>query len=769
MATPNGENDELRMAGFKAAVPAVVEAIKSNREIVGTAREQQSANWRAAVGAVGKWEAARRTGEGKAMIDALVDLTAMELADSPVDREMLRRVEEQVRLAQPGVSPSAESFKRAMWQVYSEQNPAPEADPRTLGTFRAMQDKYPWSDSYITDKDKVAWANYQRIVKQADIQAGEVERMEKVREQARSMADYLARNPDAQPTEVQQYMKNLPLLGDSAAMQGIAAYAKKQANADPVLSKEEREQYEQNDALRKTLERKVIDDANTESERDRMARIIAKPKFQWWAKMNGFDVGTVSPKEEGKNYGPDVLTPVGEYTSGPDDMEAIKYAMGQRKRRGDQDMFWQHRRLPGTPTFGQVTVKYGTVPDAAYKGEGGTYKFIEENGQRTYLKPDEVEARQAALEQQAKKWVEEMKAEPTPENVARMLDGFAGKIQETTDAPPKDTTQVIRGQFMAPRAGDPEGSVRLKGYPDPFMPDQIVGEPEVTSGGTERQTLARFASELAKRSAANREERQRETAPRPRADELAATLVPELDGKGDKNRREDVSYKREMNDRRDAEYAADIADEQKRDPRAVLFDLDALKRPDLRQQENADAVAESTGAAVRSGGRTERGKAADVAREAFNARMVAGITQAPPRVEAYDTSKDAAYDTSQMKRPVPPVNPLAQRGAPPAGTNTPAPAPTVPGARSAGQVPPAPDLGPKPTPPRKTLTGQQREAVKPQRLGPPAMEEPDFEFGDSSQDIEVEGATRDTLVTPSASTTMPKKRGSQRAGLLGTG
>jgi hypothetical protein len=494
----NTDVEEQRVRGQWAALS---EFTKTNREILTTAREQQSANWRAAVSAVGGLERAKQSGESAALIDAAVELAKIDLSSNPVDLSLMRKLEADTMAELPGQDPTSAAFRRSMWQRFAAASPGPEMDPKTLGNLEFMRAHYAWDDSFITPEDKVAWEHYNRVVKQAEVQAAEVERMRGLKAQAQDLEHWVREHPNAKPTEVQSYMNTLDIVGDSKAMRSIADYAQMMSNAAPTLSPDERQQFDENEKWRRQIMEGSDSDVSPESDRDRMARIIAKEKFQRWAHSNGFQVGHIEPADPNGNYGAGVVTPVGVYVPGPDDWKAIKFAEKQMGRKVSEDMPWQHHRAGGAevaPTFVEIKLKGGETWDHANQYDQYIRSLLDQIGQPQ-----------------------------TEENISRL------KTEIPESEIPASEGNTIHGQLMASRVGDPEGSVRIKGYDKPFLQDDMVGEPMVTSGGGEAKSLRSVIQEHTREVLKRREEARKVVDP-----EAAADAADKESRRREANRRE---------------------------------------------------------------------------------------------------------------------------------------------------------------------------------------------------------------------------------------
>lgn len=738
--------EELAAEQAKGLLSLEGELWKSEREITTTLEEQKGQNWRTAAKAVSSWEAARRSGESKGMMDALVELTKLPLAQSPVDMNTIQRIEDKVRATLPGVREDDRTFRRMMWQTFAEEFRTPEVNPNTLGTFQYIQDNYTWEDDFITERDAV-WDKYQRITQMADIQSQHVERASAVREQALGLYEKTQGNPE----ELQQYLNQFPLLGDSATMNEIERFARDKADVATQATGETKETL---DAIRERRKQLQSGEAKGETERDMIARIIAKPGVQWWAEQNGFELGKVIPAEEGKDYPNGVKTPVGIYIPGPDDTEALKFADKQMARRADQDFWpWQHRRLRGErPVYGQVEVKRGSVSDASFEVDG-SYYFQEADGKRKYYTPQEIaDLRHAAKEQ----------------GVSDREAYQALGVQVAKEGPTKDTTQVVTGKMLAPRYGDPVGTVRMSTRDGEvvFKPEDIVGEPLVTAGGGEPQTVGRFIEVLKGRVATNREEKYREEGgPKPVAENLAATIAPDRYGRGDRQKAEDARYAGEMARRREQEAVELVEDTTGTPAAATRFEIDKQREAGegtvvldeggigaRAQQQDMDAFGQRARAVLEND--------PEVKRERFRTRVQERKTaEEQPKVDAlqkeYDTQeeKSRAVDAVNLS-PVPDASKLRAPAAPTRESDQ-----RVAALKERkglqGEVAPVPTPA-RPAPPKAPAQGsrqtaEEREQAKPPRLNPIDLDE-DEDAAAAQETPAQQSAARETLVTPTGRT-----------------
>ena len=173
------EESDVNGYRVRGLLSALSEVIKSQRELVTTTAEQQGQNWRAAANAISRYDSAVSQGILGDQIKALVDLAKLKLSDAPVDRDQISRLESQVGALMPGQKGGvggSEDFNRVMWQEYAKDNAAPGGDPRVYGTFHAMLEKYGDPSGYLGSMDANAKANYNAVVKQAELQSEAIDR-----------------------------------------------------------------------------------------------------------------------------------------------------------------------------------------------------------------------------------------------------------------------------------------------------------------------------------------------------------------------------------------------------------------------------------------------------------------------------------------------------------------------------------------------------------------------------------------------------------------
>ena len=568
-----------RITLLKGLLSALHEYVKGERELVTTAAEQQGQNWRTSADAVAGVEQALRTGEGAEAMRQVGKFVALPFDQMPVDRDLINNIQERVRLKYPDTREGDAQIQREMWQQFAEEVTAPATDPSLLGTYQEMERLY-GPAPVVGAEDTTAFQNMPEIQAQVKLQRGGVERARDVAQQFYDAQGWLREHPTATATEVDQYIASVwqATPATSLAFQDLEKYARTKADAPVELTGDQKVLYNELDATRKELEKLLRETATTatgETDRDKTARIVASARYQWWAKANGFDVGTVVPIDAGTKHThmEGIETPVGLYREGPDDAKALKLAQEQLGRKTSR-LPWQHRRTPGTPSYGKVTVKYPGTPDPAYNVDGSYYYMPGEKGGHEYLTKTE---REDLLQQEWKAAVVKahMAGNPTLSiedanklPVAPMEDAdrqaMADQLGVKQTAEPQmlpNAGQVLTGKILAPDAKDPVGSVHIltSQGEQTFTPDQMLGPVEVTSGGGPRQNLAHFLDVARGRVAANTEEQRRDNPPKPVAENLAARVVPERYGEGDKaavaERKQEASDAEQMERQRLAKAA----------------------------------------------------------------------------------------------------------------------------------------------------------------------------------------------------------------------
>lgn len=222
------------------------------------------------------------------------------------------------------------------------------------------------------------------------------------------------------------------------------------------------------------------------SMRDRYAEVVAMPEFQEWARANGLKVGTVTPIEPGteKKYMQGAVTPVGLYVSGPDDERAVSIA--SRQLNNEPEAPWQHRRTDTRPKYGTLEVKEPDYPPGTLADRNGQI-FTPEAANAQIRRHLEVSlmghpgglAAQGDDPQQRDALLDAAMADPAM---------VAGAMADLGLQEAKAPTLKLEGKWLAPRYGDPSGSVRFRttdGTDHMIPADQVVRE-HVRWGGEAR-------------------------------------------------------------------------------------------------------------------------------------------------------------------------------------------------------------------------------------------------------------------------------------------
>lgn len=248
--------------------------------------------------------------------------------------------------------------------------------------------------------------------------------------------------------------------------------------------------------------------AETEdTERDLFAAWLKRPDVQWWAKENGFRLGTVKEIDadlqkqidEGKLPG-SVYTKYGVYVPGPDDLKARRFAARQLTRAPERNIF----RAAGIGRGGtrggpetMIEVEVGADP-SLYQGPNG--KFYKDPADGLYVKAADVGKYAATTARQYENGLIAQRPDgtyvwSTDGDTWSPVDAAAGKKMydasdvevpgvvaglEVTDQPPPK--QLLRGFRRSPTIRDVEGSVRLvneeTGKEEYITPDLIRSKAE---------------------------------------------------------------------------------------------------------------------------------------------------------------------------------------------------------------------------------------------------------------------------------------------------
>lgn len=483
------------------------QALKAAAELQKVMETARSKRQLTAMGAFSKWRAARESGTQKAMIEALVDLIELPSKSPQPDTQRLMRMQQ--GLTDLGVRD--DDMPARMWQEFSKT--AFNLDrPTFYATYLALAERYPFAEEYIQAGDRSAKENWPKI--QAAVRVAEDARLfaEGVQKEALKAKEYLETHDGLPPAQLEKWVNAFPMLGDNGGMKAIEGFIT-DTGYEPMQST-----IDMRDKLMEQATALQADPTGTATPKsDWRAKILGTTYAQWYAKENGFQVGSVNPD--------------GSYSPGPDDDEFFEYAHWQRQRTSDEDELWDHRSYKGErDTYGTVLLAGKPDPNAV---DGKVY--LEPDG--TPMAPEAVRLVQTAV--------------PDLDPVKLAEKGVT--VREATPQP----GALVRGKRIPGRYGqDQEGDVRMlteEGV-KVFKKSELARGFERTSGGGAKQTVGRFFERVAGRRAANTEERRADqpetpTTPEQRqpawSEDFARVVEPDYDSTEDRGEREDKDKARE--------------------------------------------------------------------------------------------------------------------------------------------------------------------------------------------------------------------------------
>jgi len=337
----------------------------ANRVLVQTAMTEQGKNWRAAVKAIETFNNAINTGSASTYMRALVDLAALPLEHAPAAADLLSNVEKVRQLQQNlGSAPTSPAIAAQIWQTLTVQNPGGAqayGNVQELKRITGIQD-----DAAVLEMlkrngtDTYAYGIVEQTLNQAKMQQAAIDHQRGLQGNlaVTSAQDLIAQYPDGVPEDVAQQWKDAqkgPLLSarSQVGMNNLLKIANEEANRKPELTGIAKDTYDFNVEMQKRL----LEQSTTESDRDRAAAIINSPKFQEYARSNGFTIGTVTAPDPNKQYEKAELTTSGLYSPGRDDYKAIMLF----QRQLSQDPNKWHPFMPqGAGTRGNLQ-EYGSI------------------------------------------------------------------------------------------------------------------------------------------------------------------------------------------------------------------------------------------------------------------------------------------------------------------------------------------------------------------------------------------------------------------------
>jgi hypothetical protein len=521
----------------------------ANRVLVQTAMTEQGKNWRAAVKAIETFNNAINTGSASTYMRALVDLAALPLEHAPAAADLLSNVEKVRQLQQNlGSAPTSPAIAAQIWQTLTVQNPGGAqayGNVQELKRITGIQD-----DAAVLEMlkrngtDAYAYGIVEQTLNQAKMQQAAIDHQRGLQGNlaVTSAQDLIAQYPDGVPEDVAQQWKDAqkgPLLSarSQVGMNNLLKIANEEANRKPELTGIAKDTYDFNVEMQKRL----LEQSTTESDRDRAAAIINSPKFQEYARSNGFTIGTVTAPDPNKQYEKAELTTSGLYSPGRDDYKAIMLF----QRQLSQDPNKWHPFMPqGAGTRGNLQ-EYGSInvqlappgaaptpaaapepPPAQELTDAAGWKYRLYNGEMSVVGGPKGAKTKATPEnplklppETARKALQEIFAangfsadEAFAETEASLADSKAAAPSEAALGKAPET-ETVYGAFNKKFGADPIGSQRVSGklylkdastgnfYLAPDQSTRAEGTTLTAGGGP--NALKAFAEEVRARREAN--------------------------------------------------------------------------------------------------------------------------------------------------------------------------------------------------------------------------------------------------------------------------
>jgi hypothetical protein len=591
--------------------------VSANRALINTAVSEQAKTFRTLQKIIGDFNNASNTGDSRGFMNAAVDLATAPLQNTPMDRNLANEVNT-ILAANPGQQASNPNVARKIWQDAALRHVSDGAQAwgnvDYLREITGMQGK---TDAEIlavvagsgTDPDASRLIG--SMLDQATRQQGAMDIARGMQNDlAANTNDLLKRHGSVEnipQDELDKFYKdnksspNLLQAHSTFGMADIKKLADAEANKEVVLTGTAKDEYEFNQKMQERL----LEQSTTESDRDRAAALVNSPKFQEWARSNGFTLGTVTAPDPNKQYEKAELTTSGLYSPGRDDYKAIMLA----QRQLSQDPNKWHPFMPqGAGTRGNLQ-EYGSInvqlapPSAAAPAPapvsteppeaqeftdaaGWTYRLY--NGEVSVIggpKGKETAATPATplklSPEDARKALSELLSGDSAEVDAALADSKAPAAPPPSEAAPTEEpeTETVYGAFNKKFGADPIGSQRVSGKL--YLKDATTGNfylaPDqaaraegttLTAGGGPNAYKA-FAQEVRARREANIARRLEDKeggakAPlRTAAIGLAQTLTPERQTEVEKARAVEYTRQQEMERRALEKVAAEAPTSQR--------------------------------------------------------------------------------------------------------------------------------------------------------------------------------------------------------------
>lgn len=595
-------------------IKALSGIVSANRALINTAVSEQARTFRTLQKVIGDFNNANNTGSASGYMRAAVDLATAPLKNEPVDKQLANEVSTFLD-AHPGRFASDADMAKAIWQDAARKHlPDSVQAWGNVDYLRKQTGMEGKSDeeilAVVTDgsTDPRATAALRMMLDQARRQQQVIDMSKNLQADLKPGVDVLLGRhgsvdniPQAELEKwKREHQPELLRARTAFGMADIKALADAEANKEVVLTGTAKEEYDRNVAI----EERLLAQSTTESDRDRAAAIIKSPKFQEWARSNGFTLGTVTDPDPNKKYEKAELTTSGLYSPGRDDYKAIMLF----QRQLSQDPNKWHPFMPqGAGTRGNLQ-EYGSInvqlappgatpapaaapepPPAEEFTDAAGWKYRLYNGEVSVIGGPEGKETAATPAnplllppEDARKALSELLSGDAAEVEAALNDSKTAAPSEA--APGKaPETETVYGAFNKKFGADPIGSQRVSGklylkdastgnfYLAPDQSARAEGTTLTAGGGP--NALKAFAEEVRARREANIARRglskeDGAKAPlRSSAIGLAQDLTPTQQTPAEKARAVEYATQQEM-ERRALEQAATEAPTSQRE--AVL-------------------------------------------------------------------------------------------------------------------------------------------------------------------------------------------------------
>lgn len=454
-----------RVKDLQNALGVVTQSITKNLESEGkltrSSAEENGRNYRASVKAISDYVVAKNTGSAAAIVNSLADNVGNLQRSMSRDDDVLKAVAAAAHLESLGAVVGGDptrndaNYNNKAWETYAQQEKNPGTKGvTTLNDYDNMVAAYGPRPKKLSagfdSRDEHALDVIEKAVgeERAFVNANQAWAEAAVGAQAVVDA-HAAAGTRVSEDEASRFLQNISKnIGSDADIARNLKYAKDHADKADQLVGANKEAWDKLEEERKAevdIRTRLLAAANPETERDQVARILAKPKFQAWAAANGFHVGHIEPADPNKTYNTGEVTTSGVYVEGPDDRKALLFADHQREATPGTWHPFLHNAVKTSPVYGRIEVQRPGLEKTALQHPDGMYYSITDSaGEQHFLTPAQ---RQQLLDAQA--------ATPGAPPVA---------LQASAEGPRVDNTpEIVAGRFEAPKLSDPAGSVRVSG------------------------------------------------------------------------------------------------------------------------------------------------------------------------------------------------------------------------------------------------------------------------------------------------------------------